>query len=47
MLLSQLIGLLGCFIFSSFLKSKMLGSAYDGILATDSKYVIFFHMTSF
>ena len=34
---------LGCFIFSPFLKSKMLGSAYDGILATDSKYVIFFH----
>ena len=34
--------ILGCFIFSPFLKSKMLGSAYDGILATDFKYVIFF-----
>ena len=32
-----------CFIFSPFLKSKILGSAYDEILATDSKYVIFFH----
>ena len=33
---------LGCFIFSTFSKLKKLGPAYDGILATDSKYIIFF-----
>ena len=33
--------LVGCFIFSPFLKLKKLGSAYDGILDTDFKSVIF------
>ena len=33
--------LVGCFIFSPFLKLKKLGGAYDGILDTDFKSVIF------
>ena len=32
---------IGCFIFLSVLKLKKLGSAYDGILNTDFKSVIF------
>ena len=35
--------LIGCFIFSPFSKLKKLGSAHNGILATDSKYIIFFY----
>ena len=29
--------LIGCFVFSPFLKLKMLGVACDGVLGTDSK----------
>ena len=35
--------LVGYFIFSPFSKLRKLGSAYDGILATESKFIIFFY----